>query len=54
MNYMEGVQVDFEKLIEWSPPESVKDYENIIARYSFLIRNMRVGILLSNIDKLFN
>ena len=36
MNYMEGVQVDFEKLIEWSPPESVKDYENIIARYSLL------------------
>ena len=34
MNYMEGVQVDFQKLIEWGPPETIKDYDDIISRYS--------------------
>ena len=33
MNYMEGVQVDFQKLTEWAIPTTVKDYEDAIARY---------------------
>jgi uncharacterized protein (DUF885 family) len=34
MNYMEGVQVDLQKLVEWGPPTTIMDYENILARYS--------------------
>jgi len=34
MNYMEGVQVDFQKLTEWAIPTTVKDYEDAIARYA--------------------
>lgn len=33
MNYMEGVQVDFQKLTDWSSPRTVKDYEDVINRY---------------------
>ncbi|XP_023331422.1 uncharacterized protein LOC111703643 isoform X2 [Eurytemora carolleeae] len=52
MNYMEGVQVDFEKLLEWSPPESVKDYENIIARYSKFstLADQIVGMMRKGIE----
>ena len=33
MNYMEGVQVDFEKLAtEWARLETVQDYEHLIIR----------------------
>ena len=51
MNYMEGVQVDFEKLTNWSPPESVKDYENIIARYSLL--NLKCDVFTFGWDRAF-
>ena len=32
MNYMEGVQVDFQKLSEWTSLETVKDYQDLISR----------------------
>ena len=34
MTYMEGVQVDFQKLVtDWAILETVEDFENLIARY---------------------
>lgn len=32
MNYLEGVQVDFQRLAEWTAPQTLKDYQDIIAR----------------------
>jgi hypothetical protein len=33
MTYMEGVQVDFQKLAtDWAVLETVEDYENVIIR----------------------
>ena len=33
ISYLEGVQVDFQKLIEWTSFESGEDYIDLIARY---------------------
>jgi len=33
VNYMEGVHIDFQRLAEWVPLESVKDFDDMIARY---------------------
>ena len=34
INYMEGVQVDFERLAEWTSFDGKQDYLDIINRYS--------------------
>jgi len=34
INYLEGVQVDFQRLAEWTTFENVSDYEDLIARYN--------------------
>ena len=33
INYMEGVQVDFQRLAEWATLSEVKDYQDLVARY---------------------
>ena len=33
VSYLEGAQVDFQKLIEWTTFESSKDYVDLISRY---------------------
>ena len=33
-SYLEGVQVDFQRLAEWTTFENVSDYEDLIARYN--------------------
>ena len=51
INYMEGVQVDFEKLIDWTSFDSKQDYLDIINRFEAfddlaeqIIRTARVAI----------
>lgn len=51
MSYLEGVQVDFERYSSWASLESVKDYEDVIARYSkfsslaqSIVEMMRISI----------
>ena len=33
-SYLEGVQVDFQRLAEWTTFETLSDYEDLIARYN--------------------
>jgi hypothetical protein len=38
MNFMEGVQVDFQKLAnDWISLETVEDYEHVIARFVLFV-----------------
>jgi len=51
LNYMEGVHIDFQRLPEWATPVTVKDYEDLLARYRAfpayaqqIVEMMREGI----------
>ena len=33
-SYLEGVQVDFQRLAEWTTFENISDYEDLISRYN--------------------
>ncbi len=33
INYMEGVHIDFERIVDWVTPKTDKDFKDLIARY---------------------
>ena len=53
INYMEGVQVDFQRLTEWAPPSDLKDFENVIARYRLFPAYIKqiVGVMQKAVSK---
>ena len=53
INYMEGVQVDFQRLTEWAPPSDQKDFEDVIARYKLFPAyiNQIIGVMQLAVSK---
>ena len=53
INYMEGVQVDFQRLTEWAPPNDQRDFENVIARYKLFPAYIQqiVGVMQKAISR---